>query len=161
MRVAFKTGMVALFATCLVTSAVAACNPNLAVVVSERVKVKTTLSRSSELLCAVATQLGLDPGVRMVLVQIHPDELTTAGIKAEHPIREIKPDGDPGLMYMLWLPGDADDTRIAGLIGSALADAAGIRPQPDVFNSAVRRAVLFTRATVPKNALLTPNKRPQ
>lgn len=154
MRIAVKIGVVGLCAVCAVCSAVAACNSNLAVVTSERVKTKATLARSTELLCAVATQLGVDPGTRIVLIQIRPEELTTAGIKPEHPIREIRPDGNPGVMYMVWVIGDTNDIEIAGLIGSALADAAGFHPPPGVFDSAVHRAIVATKATISKQALL-------
>ena len=158
MRIGIKLGIALLWVGWAAPAALAGCHAHLAVVVSDHVKVRATAAHAEELLCAVAAQLGLDPDhAKMVLAQIGPDETSIADVSLGKPIREIHSVEGPGGLYLVWLVGDADDIQIAGLLGSALADAAQVRLPSEDFMAAVRRAVLLTRATVNKNALLKPS----
>ena len=155
MRLVNKLGIALLAATCVVPAALAGCNVHLTVVVSGRVKNQATIAHSTELLCAIAAQLGLDPAqANILLVQIRPEEVGDAGVTLANPIHELHSPGRPGYVYVVWLVGDADDLRIIRLFGSTLADARGIRLSEAEFTNAVRRALLATNATVSKDSLL-------
>jgi hypothetical protein len=131
------------------------CGANISVVVSERIKQKTTTAEARDMLCAVGAQLALDPGqTNIILLQVSPEEAAVAHVTATESIREVRTLGHPMSVYLVWLIGDNNRQQLANLLGSTLADSAGVRPSTEQFRAAVHRAVIQEDATVAKNALL-------
>src|ERR1051326_2564671 len=104
MKVIVTLWIVIFLGGCVTPVLASSCGANISVVVSERIKQKTTTAEARDMLCAVGAQLGLDPGqANIIFLQVSPEEAAVAHVTPTESIREVRTLGHPKSVYLVWL----------------------------------------------------------